>query len=82
MYEYRSTRWTTNTTTMRERGRRASPQQTTASCRWTRVHTQRPRKAAHPARVFRGYVSYESTAALAAVGNRAGLGYLIEKTTT
>ena len=41
--------------------------QTTASCRSTRARTWRTRSAAHPARVFRGYVLCESTHRAAAL---------------
>ena len=53
-------RWITNTTTTSKRSRRASPR-TDDSCRATQARTWRPIRAAHPARVFRGHLSYEST---------------------
>ena len=73
-------RWTANTTTMRERSRRASP---LADYSWLLVDAgsdQETRRAAQAACVFRGYVSYESTHRAAA--HRAGLGCLDEKIAT
>ena len=67
-------RWTTNTTT-RANALRSQP---TASCRSTRARTSRPRRAAHPARVFRGYASCES-AHIAEAAPVLGSGALLYK---
>ena len=76
-YEY-------NHATMHERSRGASPRKDYkyCSCRATRARTKRSRRSAHPARVFRGYASYESTQQPAAVSHRAGLVCLVTKNAT
>ena len=79
-------RWRQNTTAMRERSRRLSPQPGSQLSVEAGSDLE-TKKSRHPARVFRDYVSYDSThtaaaaasAAAAAACHSVGLGCLVEK---